>query len=443
MAKIGLLSATAVGIGAIIGAGIFVLSGVVINLSGTGALLAFTLTGIVAAMIALQMGELSSVMPNARGATYSFAYEAFGSELAFITGALLYLAYAASISAISLGFGTYLGSLLGMQGSIYQYAFSLLLIAALSLINYLGVRRATRTDAVLVGFKIFVLAAFIGFAMMLAKPVVSDFSISGMFNNGWSGIFAASVIAMFAYAGFQSIASLTPDVEGGGRTVAKAILLAVVISGLLYVGVIVALLSIVPASAFGKVADPLSFALTRVDAPQYLLVLVGIGALVATASASLSMMIGGSRLLYQISEDHLLPKFLRKMHNDTPSSSTFITALIAMALIFAGNIYIIAAISNFGILLTYMISGLAVIKVRRIRRYGFKHPAMIFGKNMFQTPLYPYLTVASIICIIVFFLGFPAVALSGGVISILLAIIIYYSLREIKGKPVIKVRLFK
>src|SRR5690349_21360779 len=110
MAKIGLAGATAIGLGAIIGAGIFVLSGTTINLAGSGALIAFIITGIVAIILALELGELSSEMPKERGATYSFTYHAFGSELGFIGGILLYLGYAAAVATIALGFGSYLSS---------------------------------------------------------------------------------------------------------------------------------------------------------------------------------------------------------------------------------------------------------------------------------------------------------------------------------------------
>jgi len=104
--KISIPVALAVGLGAIIGAGIFVLSGTAIALAGGYALLAFVLVGIVAIFVGLEMGELSSLMPNEVGASYSFVYKAFGSELGFVTGILLFFSYATSISVISLGFGS-------------------------------------------------------------------------------------------------------------------------------------------------------------------------------------------------------------------------------------------------------------------------------------------------------------------------------------------------
>ncbi|MDE1850950.1 MAG: amino acid permease [Candidatus Micrarchaeota archaeon] len=447
MAKIGLAGATAIGLGAIIGAGIFVLSGTTINLAGSGALVAFIITGFVAVILALELGELSSEMPNERGATYSFTYNAFGSELGFIGGILLYLGYVAAVATIALGFGTYLSSALGEASPIYTYGFSILLMVALMLINYRGIRNTASTDLVLVVFKILVLALFILFAVFFGTWTAHQ--IAGFFNGGMGGIFAASVIALFAYAGFQSIASLTPDIEGGGRTAAKAIIISVVISMILYVGVTVSLLALVPGNQFGLVANPLSYALSTVHAPSWLFVLITIGALVATTSATLSMMVGGSRTLYQMSVDGLLPKSFDRLNSRrAPANALLLTTVLGIAFLFAGNIYIIAAISNFGILFSFLLTGLALIKIRRIRNH-YKEKRGILGdgstvkfKNIFQMPLYPYLPIISIVAILIFFYAFPNGVISTGLALTLAAMIVYYVLREIKDRPVIKVRFF-
>lgn len=445
MRKIGLAGATAIGLGAIIGAGIFVLSGTTIALAGTGALLAFILTGIVAVIIALEMGELASAMPNERGGSYSFTYNAFGSELGFVAGALLYLGYTASISAISLGFGAYLTAIFGIQQALYQYAFAILLIIALTLVNYMGVERTASADLILVVFKASVLALFILFALFAGSWAPSRFG--GELSTGYGGIFAASVIALFAYAGFQSIAAITPDIEGGGRTAAKAIILSVIISMALYVGVTAALLALVPASQFGFAAAPLTTALQAANAPTWLFLVVDIAALAATASATLGMIVGGSRLLYQMSVDGLLPTRFRseKKDRETPVNSLLATAFFGMIFLFSGNIYVIAATSNFGTVFSYLLTGLAMLKIRRLRRLGDRElldEAKVQTRNVFEVPFSPYLPIVSIIAMIVFIYGFPSVALSSGVGAIIISIIVYYTLRELEGKKPVKVRFF-
>ncbi|MGI0141535.1 MAG: APC family permease [Candidatus Micrarchaeales archaeon] len=447
MAKIGLAGATAIGLGAIIGAGIFVLSGTTINLAGSGALIAFIITGFVAVIIALELGELASEMPKERGATYSFTYNAFGSELGFIGGILLYLGYVAGVATIALGFGTYLSSAIGMTSVLYTYAFSILLVIALMFINYRGIRSTANTDVVLVVFKILVLLIFVAFAVLYGKWATHQ--IFGFFNNGVGGIFAASVIALFAYAGFQSIASLTPDIEGGGRTAAKAIIISVVVSMILYAAVTLSLLALVPGNQFGLVANPLSYALSTVSAPSWLFILISIGALVATTSATLSMMVGGSRTLYQMSVDGLLPKnFLKTNKTSAPTNSILLTTILGILFLFSGNIYIIAAISNFGILFSFLLTGLALIKIRRIRNH-YKEKKNILGnssmmdfKHVFQMPFYPYLPIIGLVAILIFFYAFPNSVISTGVALTFGTMIVYYIMREIKNKQVIKVRFF-
>ncbi len=448
MKQISFSSAVAVGLGGIIGAGIFVLSGTMINLAGTGALFAFLLTGFVAVIISLEMGEMTSSMPKTTGASYSFVYNAFGSELGFVTGVSLYLSFIASISAISLGFGSYLTSMAGISNAIYPRLFAIALVVALMGVNLRGLSEAARTDFFIVIFKVGVLVVFIIFALIYGNFL--RLNLSQPVSNGVPGIFSASVIAMFAYAGFQSIATMAPNIEGGGRTAAKAIMAAVVISLVLYILVTLSMLALVPASRFGYVADPLSFALQSASAPSWLFYLVDSAALAATTSATLAMIIAGSQLCHQLSKDGLLPSFFQKSSDNerSPVSAVLLTAVLGIVVMFAGNIYIIAAISNFGILLSYLLTGFALIKIRRMRKNPEKHleffkQGEISIDNIFKMPLYPVLPVIGIVMLVMFFFGFPAIALSAGVGLVLISIIAYYALREDRDEPIVKVRFFR
>lgn len=434
--KIGVAVAAAVGLGAIIGAGIFVLSGTAIALAGPYALLAFALVGVLAFIIALELGELGSLMPFVKGASYSYTYKALGSELGFITGMLRYMALATSIGAIALGFGSYLSSFMGLSLATYAVPFAIALIFVLSIVNMFGVRKAAETDFVLVVVKIGVLLAFIGFAFYVAitNPNISFANVSlDVPSDVWGGIFAASVAVFFAYSGFQSISTITDRIDKGARGYITAILAAVIISIALYVLVVFAMLTLLPASQYTIAADPLSFALRHAGAPNWLFVIVDIGALVATASATIAMILTASRSLYQMSEDRLLPKFLRKYdkRSDTAINGIIVSAIIGVAILFAGNIYIIAAISNFGLMFDYMLINFDVVHFR-MRRV----------KAPFRMPLYPYLPIISVILLFVLFTGMPQEALIIGVVLIILLIGVYYTFREIRRKKVIRIKLF-
>lgn len=431
------LVATAVGLGAIIGAGIFVLSGTAIALAGSNALLAFLIVGVVAFIIALEFGELGSIMPNTKGASYSYVYKAFGSELGFITGLLQYFSFATAISVISLGFGSYLASILGL-GSGYEIFLAIGLILLLSIVNILGIKNAVKADFWLVALKLATLLAFIAFAFLLTLK--SGRLNAGNFlslpsQQGLDPLFGASIAIFFAYTGFQAIATFTSKIKGGSKAAAKAIIASVLVSIVIYILVVFSLILLVPASSYSIVADPLSFALIHANAPNWLLLIVDTGALLATASATLAMILGSSRMLYQMSEDRLLPSVLRAYDKkkDVAIDGIIISAVIGSIMLFAGNIYIIAAISNFGLLFSYLMASFAVIHFRREK----------IGRPSFKIPLYPYLSILAVITLILFIAVLPREALIIGVIMILSLIIIYYALREASNKRVVRVRLFK
>ena len=376
------LVAAAVGLGAIIGAGIFVLSGTALALAGSLALVAFVLVGIVALLVAFEIGELGSIMPHAKGAAYSYVDSAFGSELGFITGILLYFSYATSISVIALGFGSYLTSITGLSSS-YHIPFAIALIFVLSIINLLGIKNAIKADYYLVMIKVAILVIFITFAFLFAfhssSFSLSNFSLTPS-ESGIKPIFAASVAIFFAFSGFQVISTFTSRVKGGATSAAKAVIAAVLVSMVLYVLVVLGLILLVPASSYTISGDPLSFALTNAHAPQALFYLVDTGALIATASATLAMILSASRIAYQMGEDRLLPAITRiySRGKDVASTGVVVSAVIGVVMLFSVNIYVIAAIANFGLLFSYLMTSLALIHFRKVKKQG-----------SFRIPFYP------------------------------------------------------
>ncbi|MGC8730073.1 MAG: APC family permease [Candidatus Micrarchaeia archaeon] len=431
--KISVKVATAVSLGAIIGAGIFVLSGTAIALSGVASLFAFMLVGILAVIVAMEIGELSSMFPKAKGSVFSFVYEAFGSELGFITGMLLYFSFSSSISVIALGFGSYFQSLFGSYFPSIAVAIALILV--LSFVNILGIKKATKADFGLVLIKISILIIFIAFAFFYALSghfTPSNFATpSSMFSIG--AIFAASIAVFFAYSGFQVVSTLTSSMDSG-RSAAKAILYSVIISMALYVIVDMSLMLLAPVSVYKISADPLSVALKFSHSPSFMLVLIDIGAMIATTSASLAMILGSSRILYQISSNRLAPKIFRgyNARTDVSVNNVIITMIIAITMLFSGNVYIIAAISNFGLLFSYIMAGLSLMHFRRAKLSG-----------TFKIPLYPYLTVISIIMLIIFIYGMPKEALVLGLGMLISLFVVYYFLRELKNKKPVKIYLFR
>ncbi|BCS93480.1 APC family permease [Metallosphaera javensis (ex Sakai et al. 2022)] len=427
MEKISVAYATAVSLGAIIGSGIFVLSGTVISLAGILSILAFAFVGFLALIIAFETGELTSLFPDLKGSAYSFANEAFGTHLGFVTGVLLYFSYASSIAAISTGFGSYLSSIVGGDPIIY----AILLILILSVLNLMGVQKAAEADFYLVMIKVAILVIFSAFALLLVNRVnlASHFTIPADAGYGFLESFQGII---FAYSGFQSVSTIASSVKGGGKGAARAIIYSVIISLVLYVTVVISMMILVPANLYRISADPLSFALSYVHAPQWLYLVVGIGALIATTSATLAMILTSSRMIYQLGADGLLPGIVAKYNRerDVASNGVIISAIIGLVTLFAGNVYVIAAISNFGLLFSYLVTSLAVIHLRKRTNPEFK------------TPGYPYLPWFSVVGLLVIFVGMPKEALLIGALSTMVLLVIYSLMREGKREKPEKVRLF-
>lgn len=433
--SISMTVATAVGLGAIIGAGIFTLSGTAIALAGGWALFSFILVGLVAIIVALEIGELCSIMPTLNGATYSYVYEAFGSELGFITGVFLYFSFASSVSVVALGFGSYLSNVLNLSAATHAVYFAITLIAALAAVNMLGVRKAARADFVLVVVKVAILLAVVGFAFLTVSRSGSatDFLSLSPSKEGVAGIFSASVAVFFAYSGFQTISTFVQDIEGGASAAARAVFSSVALSMVFYILIAVSLLALVPAASFVINADPLAFALSAAHAPGYFLTMVDIGALVATTSASLALLLSSSRILRQISLDGLLPKAMRSYDEkrDVARNGVLISAVIGIVMLFSGNIFVIAAISNFGLLFSYLMASFSLVHFRRMKK-----------QSSFKVPLYPFLPVAGMVAILAFMGGMPREALVFGVVMVLALIIAYYALNEYEENDQAKIRFF-
>ncbi|BBG24761.1 hypothetical protein IC006_2095 [Sulfuracidifex tepidarius] len=164
--EISVPEAIAVGLGAIIGAGIFVLSGAAISLAGSYSILAFLFIGALSVLVAMSLGELTTIFPHEKGSTYSYVFKAFGHELGLLTGIMVYFSFSTSISAVAEGFGSYLSS--ALHEPSLSLIFAAILVVVLTLVNLSGVQKAAKTDLVLVAIKLSVLSVFIIFSFSFA-----------------------------------------------------------------------------------------------------------------------------------------------------------------------------------------------------------------------------------------------------------------------------------
>ena len=301
---IGALDLTALGIGAIIGTGIFVIIGEAITESGPAIVISFVLAGVTCIFSALAYAELASTIPVS-GSAYTYAYATMGEVLAWIIGWDLILEYGVSVAAVAVGWGAYFVELMdtlfgvtlsdsitlppGEGGDVNVPAFLLVLAVAGVLIA--GIRQSARSNTVMVVIKLLVLFFFIAVALSAFDgDHFSDFA-----PNGWSGIENAAALIFFAYIGFDAVSTGSEETRNPGRDLPIAIIGSLVIATIIYILVSVAAVGALPADQLAGQDAPLAVALSEGAGIQWGADIVTFGALVAITSVVLTILYGQTR----------------------------------------------------------------------------------------------------------------------------------------------------
>jgi APA family basic amino acid/polyamine antiporter len=412
--SLGLVGATDIGIGAIIGAGIFVLSGVASRLAGPSVVLSFILAGVTAFLTALSSAELSSFITEA-GGSFIYTERAFGKGLGFLVGWTKSFDYIVGAAAVSIGFATYLAFFAGWpQEGLTIIVIAMLLPLSFTLLNLRGAREASGANNLLVFLKIAALLVFtvVGASYLIGRGDYSNYA--PFFPHGITGTVAASAVIFFAYIGFNTITVMSEEVRDPQRTIPKAIILAFVISTLLYIIVSAIEVGLLNWTELAQTAAPLDAALRQATSSPLIIGFVSISALFATASVVMSSMFGGSRALFAMGRKGVLPRRLSKLsERGVPSVAVVLAgaAMVLVVLISGGDLATLASVFNFGTLITFLFINLSMLKLRR------SQPTT---PRPFRVPLYPLppvLGLASCIGLMVF-LNVKAIIIGGVWIAI-------------------------
>lgn len=385
---LGALDLTTLGIGAIIGTGIFVLTGVAAaNYAGPGLVLSFLLAGLVCAFAALCYAEFASSVP-ASGSAYTYSYTTFGEIIAWILGWDLILEYGFASAAVASGWSGYFQSLLsgfGIElpkaltsafnpgnGTYFDITASIItLIIALLLTR--GVKEATRANGIMVAIKLIVVLIFIGVGVFYVQPD----NWTPFLPFGWSGVTAGAATVFFAYIGFDAVSTAAEEVKRPQRDLPIGIITSLAVCTVLYIVVSLILTGIVPYKML-DVSDPVAFALEFVHL-NGMAWIVSLGAITGITTVLLVMMYGQSRLLYSMSRDGLLSPVFSKVSgkSQTPAAGTWIASVIIA--FFAGFIPLgsLAELTNIGTLFAFTVVSIGVIVLRRTQpnlQRGFRVP---------------------------------------------------------------------
>ena len=396
---VGALDLTALGIGAIIGTGIFVIIGEAIAESGPALVISFLLAGITCVFSALAYAELASSLPVS-GSAYTYAYATMGEALAWIIGWDLILEYGVSVAAVAVGWGAYFTTLLdslfgitlsdsitlppGDGGDVNVPAFLLVLAVAALLIS--GVRQSARSNTVMVITKLAVLVFFI----VVAATAFNGDHFSDFAPNGFGGVETAAALIFFAYIGFDAVSTGSEETDNPQRNLPIAIIGSLVIATILYILVSVAAVGALPADQLAGDDSPLATALSEGAGLAWGADIVSFGALVAITSVVLTILYGQTRVAYSMCRDGLMPERLGAIWEKTrtPVVLTLVFAIPVAILAAFVPLKKIAELVNIGTLFAFFIVNIAVIWLRRSK------PDMERGFRVPLVPLFPLIGAA-------------------------------------------------
>ncbi len=328
------------GIGCIIGAGIYVLTGhAAANFAGPAVMLSFVFAGLACTFAGLCYAELASTLPVA-GSAYTYSYATLGETAAWITGWLMVLELGIAVALVAVGFSGYMASFLRdfgivvptqwitpfidmtttADGHAFRPGQGFNLVAALGVlaataILMRGIAASALANSIIVVLKISVLAAFVVIGMGEIDAVNWTPFIpanEGGYAYGWPGIFRAASVIFFAYIGFETVATAAAEARNPQSDLPVGILGSLFVCTLMYVAVAAVLTGVVPYRTLG-VPDPIAVAVNAMDLPWFATV-VKIGAIAGLSSVMLATTYGQTRVFYTMSRDGLLPPLFSKVH---------------------------------------------------------------------------------------------------------------------------------
>jgi APA family basic amino acid/polyamine antiporter len=422
---------TMLGVGAIIGTGIFVLTGTAAaNQAGPAIMLSYLAAGLACAFAALCYAEFASMIPIA-GSAYTYAYATLGELVAWMIGWDLILEYAVGSMTVAIGWSGYMQKLLsgvGIYLPVWMTAApgsapgtlinlpAVLIVLGIMVLLVVGVRESARFNAAMVAIKGAAILFFVAAGAMYVKPE----NWSPFTPYGWPGIMAAAAVVFFAYIGFDAVSTTAEEAKNPQRDLPIGIIASLVVCTVLYLAVAAVLTGIVPVTEYRSMAEalpgvtaaapeevtrflnaPVAFALSLIG-QDWAAYLVSFGAVAGITSVLLVMLMSQPRIFFAMSRDRLLPAGVSKVHPrfGTPYITTIITCVIVALVAGVTQIQVVGEMTSIGTLFAFVVVCAAVL-VLRVKRPEAKRP--------FKVPFGPVFPVLGIVSCLYLMLSLPVI----------------------------------
>ena len=418
--SIGLWSAVAINVGAIIGGGIFVVTGIVAGYAGSALVISMIIAGIIAFITALSFARLTAWQP-VEGSVYEYGRQLVSPYAGFLAGWMWIVANTFTGAAVSLGFAYYLTSAIPSLPAVLSIAPPYVMLPTASLIavvlclgftalNLVGAKESARVNNVLVALKLAILAFFILFGVFYVNS--GNFL---PFEPLTSGVLYGSFFIFFAYGGFARVAVVAEEVKDAKRNVPRAMLLSLGISMVVYVLVGLVAVGLLGPVGLNASGSPLTSAIS-VTGSSLAMQVVSVGGLVATASVLLTAILGVSRMAFSMARGKDLPSGLARLHSrfSTPYWAILVAGVLMAVLVLFVDLTGVVAISTFALLFNYSITNISAFKLKSDHK-----------RQRFM----PLLGLATCMLLLVFILFASPLAWLVGVIF-LVAGTVYYFLRK-------------
>ena len=407
---LGLFDASMIGIGAMIGAGIFVLTGIAVGEAGPASVLAFGLNGLVTLLTALTYAELASAYPEAGGG-YSFIKRAFPGPVGFASGWMLWFSYTVACSLYAMGFASYFwefvmsylpfisNAAFGLMGEKQALTLMTVIICVGFIsINMRGVGLTGNVENIITIGKIAILLVFIlyGLKVLFDVPTESLRCFTPFLPKGFSGVVIAMGLTFIAFEGYDLIATVAEEIKEPEKNIPRAtfLCLAVVVSIYLLI-MVVCIGAIRPEDGttswefLGKYQETAIVKAAEHFMPFFGIALIIFGGLLSTTSALNATILASSRVAFSMGRGKMLPQSMSRIHptSRTPHIAIFVTGVLVVLMAVAFPIHVVGSAASLTFLLTFALVNFSLIALRR------KYPEI---KGAFRIPLYPYLPIAAL-----------------------------------------------